>query len=91
MKPSIEETIVDWLGEHSLQVSSIEVETAVHVTEDGCEETKVLYKAEGSFYPCGLDPQDDELCLEYHQFTRTDERFRGTKMEFIGETKFKIV
>lgn len=91
MKSSIEETLVDWLGEHSLEVRAINVETTVLVSEDGCEETKVLYKATGSFYPCGLDPEDDELCLEYHQFTLTDERFRDTKMEFISETEFRIV
>lgn len=93
MKLSIEETLVDWLGKNSLEVRTIEVETTVLVSEDGCEETKVLYKATGKFNAVCFDKECDgaDLKLRYHQFTLTDERFSGTKMEFISETKFKIV
>lgn len=85
MKPSIEETLVDWLGAQSIEVKTIEVETKHNEIDQ-----KILYKADGEFYPCGLDPEDDEKALDYHQFTLTDWRFEGTKLTFIDDTKFKI-
>lgn len=86
MKPSIEETLVDWFGQnHSIEIKTIYVETKLNEMDQ-----KVLYKADGEFYPCILDPQDDEIALEYHNLTLSDWRFEGTKLTFIDETKFKI-
>lgn len=89
MKPSIEETLVDWLGKNSLEIEKIEVEERWNADDE-----KVLYKASGSFRPVGIDKYEDgkKLELDYmFELERRDERFRGTKMEFISETEFKIV
>lgn len=89
MKLSIEETLVDWLGEQSLEIEKIEVEERWNADDE-----KVLYKASGSFRPVGIDKYEDgkKLELDYmFELERRDERFKGTKMEVISETGFKIV
>lgn len=89
MKSSIEETLVDWLGEQSLEIEKIEVEERWNADDE-----KVLYKASGSFRPVGIDRYEDgkKLELDYmFELERRDERFKGTKMELITDQKFKIV
>lgn len=83
MKPSIEETLVDWLGAQSLEVSKIEVE----------ERWNVLYKADGEFRPVGVDKYEDgrKIELDYmYELERRDARFEHTKLTFISDTKFQI-
>lgn len=88
MNPNIEETLVDWLGERSLEIKRIDV----GLMED-IYERKYLEGATGEFYPVAFDRLTDgvRIAKEYQELTYDDERFTMTKLIFISDTEFKIV
>lgn len=89
MKPSIEETLVDWFEQKGVEIKSIEVKTEIN-SDTG---QKFLYKVDGDFYQVVFDKEYDgaDLSLAYHQeLVMIDERFFDTKLTFPTDKTFKI-
>lgn len=84
LRYSMQETIENWLGSHSLEIKKIEVEY---------NEEREFQWAKGEFYPVLFDPELDgpKLSIRYQlEVALSDERFTGTELKFTGETTFEI-
>ena len=84
LRYSMQETIENWFASNSLEIRKIEVEY---------NEEREFQWAVGEFFPVLFDPETDgpKLCILYQlEIALVDERFEGTELKFIGETKFEI-
>lgn len=85
LRYSMQETIENWLGSNSLEIKNI------GVTRNS--ETDRLIEACGEFHPVLFDPELDgpKLCILYQlEIALVDERFEGTELKFLSDTKFEI-
>lgn len=85
LRYSMQETIENWLGSHSLEIKNIGVIRN--------SETDRLIEAIGEFHPVAFDPETDgpKLCIRYQlEVALSDERFEGTELKFTSETNFEI-
>jgi hypothetical protein len=84
LRYSMQETIENWFASNSLEIRKIEVEY---------NEDREFQWAVGEFFPVLFDPETDgpKLCILYQlEIALVDERFKGTELKFLSDTKFEI-
>jgi hypothetical protein len=85
LRYSMQETIENWFASNSLEIRRIHVERLP-------DEDRFRWVT-GEFHPVLFDPETDgpKLCILYQlEIALVDERFKGTELKFLSDTKFEI-